>query len=263
VDHYAVPAVTGTGFVAGNAVPIDVFFQWTPFNAAAGAPGSGVLSAQALSTSGSLTMAASGPNNFITGASVRRFRPIACCVKWIPSGPYASRQGTVGSGYSTGQIANVANVFTTGALLSECMRIAPNGAECHEVRWLPTAVDENFTAVEVANNTGAGAVFFTLRGVDATATTTTSCTLNGYFEVTTAWEWVPEKATGLNVAPRAPLPYTTQQVLSTIGDIGAYVFEGLRTAGPGIMRATMQAGVQYLTRGVKQSYTRTGHLIAS
>lgn len=260
VDHFQ-PVAAGVGLTVNNDIPCDYIFQWTPFNLSTS---SGIVAGGTTGTN-AYSVAAGGFTNFISAAAnaaVRRYRPIACCVKWVPTGAYAKRAGTVGCGYSTGQVLNVSTP-TTAQMLSECNRIAPNGSEHHEVRWLPTAVDENFTAVEVANNTAAGCVFYVLRGIDGTVTSTTTAALAGYFEVTTVWEWVPERTTGLNTAPKAPLPYTTQQVLATIGDMGAYLFQGVRAAGPGVMRAAGQMGMAYLTKGVQSAYTRPGqHMLA-
>jgi hypothetical protein len=94
--------------------------------------------------------------------------------------------------------------------------------------------------------------------VDSTYATNTSASFNGYCEITTVWEWVPQKANGISVAPRAPLPYTSQQVLSTIGDLGAYLFEGVRDVGRGMVKAGTFAGVRYLTAGVAQMQMRGG-----
>lgn len=260
VDHFQ-PVAAGVGLVVGADILCDYIFQWTPFNLST-ATG---LVAGGSTAAGSYSVAAGGFTNFISQTAnsvVRRYRPVASCVKWVPSGPYAKRAGTVGCGYSTGQALNVGTP-TTAQMLSECNRIAPNGSEHHEIRWLPTAVDENFTATEVANNTAAGSVFFALRGIDGVGASTTTATLAGYFEVTTVWEWVPERTTGLNTAPKAPLPYTTQQVLATIGDMGAYLFQGVRAAGPGVMRAAGQMGMAYLTKGLQSAYTRPGqHMLA-
>jgi hypothetical protein len=165
----------------------------------------------------------------------------------------------VGLFYSPGQIATSANNSgNTTHWLTDCQKITPNGSTVHEVRWLPTAVDENFTELAAANNAGAGAVGVVLRGVDSTYSSTTVAALNGYCEVTTVWEWVPQKANGLAVAPKAPLPYTSQQVLATIGDMGGYLFDGVRAAGSGIIQAGVRAGVRYLTNGMGLYQMRGG-----
>jgi hypothetical protein len=95
-----------------------------------------------------------------------------------------------------------------------------------------------------------------LSGIDATATTTTKMVANGYIELVTIWEWTPAISTQATAAPRAPIPYTTQEVLATIGDMGSYLFAGVRKSGPGIIRAAVNEGMRYLTGGYGGSRTR-------
>jgi len=129
----------------------------------------------------------------------------------------------------------------------------------HEVRWLPTPVDENFTQAATTVRNG-GTMFAALCGVDATSTSTTTAVLNGYFEVVIIWEWTPNTSggVGITVNPQAPLPYTTQQLLSSVGDMGAYLFEGARKAGTGAMRAAGYGAAVAVTRGVQSYMTRGG-----
>ncbi len=245
VDFFQ-PTYTGTGFTVGPST-VDAIVQFTPYNYS----GSTGVVASTAPAGGSLTpLVASGfATNFINSATVARYRAVAMCVKWIPTGTYANRAGLVASGYTPGMVVSTgAFSGNIGTITAEVQRQAPNGTEIHEVRWLPTAVDENFTSITAAANSGAGSVLFALRGVDGVNSSTTTGNASGFFQITTAWEWLPTGTTGLSVSPTPPLPYTSQQVLGTIRDMGAYLFHGIREAA-GLMRDA-RAGVQLLTGGV-------------
>lgn len=243
VDFYQ-PTFTGTGLTVGPNT-MDVIFQVTPFNFSAT---TGYVTVANL-TGGAITPLVNfGMNNFVTSGTVARYRPVAMCVRWIPTGAYSVRAGLVASGYTPGMIlSSGAFSGSIGNVASEVQRQAPNGSERHEVRWLPTAVDENFTTTAAASNTGAGSVTFCLAGVDGTNTSATTARTNGQFQITTVWEWLPAGTTGITVSPQPPLPYTSQQVLGTIRDFGAYVYNGVRSASA--MVQSLQAGYQVLSGG--------------
>lgn len=245
VDFFQ-PAYTGAGLTVGPST-VDAIVQVTPFNYS----GTTGVVACASTAGGALSpLVAQGfASNFINSSTVARYRAVAMCAKWIPTGAYSSRAGLVASGYTPGMvIAPGAFSGNIGTITAEAQRQAPNGTEMHEVRWLPTAVDENFTNTAAASNSGAGSVLFALRGVDGTNTSTTAGVANGFLQLTTVWEWVPSSITGLSVSPTPPLPYTMQQVLGTIKDLGSYIFHGVRET-TGVMR-DVRAGVQLLTGGV-------------
>lgn len=137
--------------------------------------------------------------------------------------------------------------------LSLTQQRASNGDIMHEVRWLPTSADETFTTPIAASSPGVGTVYAILTGIDSTTTSASVATLNGRVEVTTVWEWIPAVFQGLSATPRAPNPYTSQQVLSTIVDMGAYLFRGMRTGtGVGGMIRNMTLGyTSGVTRGTR------------
>lgn len=150
-------------------------------------------------------------NNFLSGGAVSRFRPVAACLKWIPTGAYNSRAGLVGVSYVPAANSNAAS-FSYAAAQSSCQHLSPNGSELHEVRWLPTAADETWSnPIVVATTPGCGTLRLVLRGVDGIATTATTGTLSGYVEVTTVWEWIPVAASNLTLNPRVPVPYTDRK----------------------------------------------------
>lgn len=261
---FITPTITGTGFTPTGQVPCDYAIQITPFNysattggVAAGPVNSGVALPGAINF---------GFGNMITNTTiVKRYRPVACCVRWLPSGPYSGRQGYVGIGLLQGMSILPGPTYQISQLRSLCQKYDPNGAAPHEVRWLPTAVDETFTTTAAPSDPGAGSVIFALTGVDSTVTAT-SRTLNGSFEVTTVWEWIPDLAAGgVTSSPQTPLPYTSQQVLATIGDLGPYIYEGVRRgvskAGGALMQAAAGYASSQLTRGVMTSGVRGGNMI--
>lgn len=252
VDIVSPPSVTGVAMTVGSTQKLDLNIQYTPFNVSltTGMLANGNVSGVAVSAASQV-----GVTNFVTnGGAVKRYRPIAACVKYITNAPVTVRQGVIGVGYSPGMIYKVNDTPTAAQILSECQHTVPNGMSIPEVRWLPTAVDENFTDVLVGNNTAAGSVYFALKDVDGTAVSGTAATANGYFELTTVWEWVPNVTTGACVAPKAPLPYTSQAVLATIGDMGAYLFHGVRAVGAGVVRGMVQEGVRYASGRVTGGY---------
>jgi len=273
-DNIAVTA-TGAGLTAGNVYASDFIFEYMPqlvssgatntaFAAGAQAPGGGtpVIS---YATTGTAT----GPiTNFISGSGVvGRFRPAAACLKFIPSGPYTSRQGLIGLGYVQGFVAAPTTTMSIFQTLSQCQMIASNGSRSHEVRWLPTDADESWVVLGSSAG-GAGCVYLVGKGVDSTATSATAAGINGYVEVTTIWEWQPALTNGINAAPRAPAPFTTQGVLSSIGDLGAYLFDGVRHEagrtlyglGKGAVKAATYTAQRLLTGGIGSVATRAGAL---
>jgi len=170
-------------------------------------------------------------SNFTQSDIVAKRRPVASCVKWIPNGQYSTRSGTVSVGYVPSGIANqsVSDKININSVASMSMRTSANGSECHEVNWLPNSTDGDF-----GQNTNIGingaAIYLALRGIDgkmenchtyAPGATTRdgisgACTisLNGYFEVTTVWEWIPDVKWTIVQNPVRPLAFTLNDVLS-------------------------------------------------
>lgn len=250
------PTVTGTGFPIGQ-VGLNLVIQYTPYNISTG---TGLVVTGAVNPGALPNFVANGFSNFITtSGSVRKYRPVASCLKWIPNGAYAQRQGTVGMAYSTGTLFTAGtappDVYTS---LGDMQLRSTNGSMEHEVRWLPTDADANFTDTSASSNAGAGTVLCVLQAVDGTASTTTTATPNGRFEATTVWEWTPASALSAPPNPQAPVPYTSQQVLSTIEDMGAFLFRGIRTAGrvAGMISDGHMAVQRLLTGGVSSIATR-------
>lgn len=195
-------------------------------------------------------------------STVRRFRAVAACIKWIPTGPYSKRSGEVGSGYVAGQAVSTGGAWAASNAMSQCLKRAPNGSCPHEARWLPTIVDSEFVTVSFSDARG-GTVFLAGLGVDGVQSTTNGV-LNGYVEVTTIWEWEPvaDNSAGtssINVTPTPPAPFTLNDYLPRIKNIGAFVADGIgalaQSAG-GPLGYTVARATSYvssvLTGGVKQ-----------
>jgi hypothetical protein len=212
------------------------------------------------------------PMNFINGTNspVYRFRPVAACLRWVPTGPYGTRSGVVSLGYSAGNMFNRASTVFYTNVQSLMQHYAPNGSEPHEVRWLPTIVDERFTTND-ASPVGGGTIGLMLRGVDGVAASATAVSINGFVEVTTVWEWTPAPGSGLVLAPKLPPPYTTQDVISGIRDLGSFLFEGAGSVAYGLGQrlaaGTIRGGAvavgQMLTRGVGKVGNRSPTMLIS
>jgi hypothetical protein len=239
------PAATGTG--ATNPAYLG----------AASAPGG--PDPVTMQSSGSGTALATPVRNFInsTTSPVLRYRPVACCVKWVPTGPYSSRSGVVGLAYSAGAVSsNGASVsFSDAQALMQFY--STNGSMAHEVKWLPTIADERFTTNDVTV-TGGGSIGVLLRGVDGIASSATAAIISGYLEVTTVWEWQPATGSGLVLAPKTPIGISSEQVLSRIQDLGGFLYgygmsamSGMAASvGGGFIRGAVETSARLLSRGV-------------
>lgn len=258
---------TGAAMTAGTTVPCSAFVQVTPaayttggtnqayaFNAFA--PGGTDPFACAKSTAGG---AGGLVTNFIGSAVVGRYRPIACCLKWIPSGPYAARQGLVGNGYSQSELLSAGATATYAGVYAQCQSFGSNGSRHHEVRWLPTLADEDFRTN--TGSLGAGSsIFLVLRGVDGVATSATAATISGVVEITTVYEWQPAQANNTVLGLRAPSRYKMQDLLASISDMGAYIFDGARhEAG----RTLYSAGQAAARGGIRAAYNMSMGLLTS
>ncbi len=251
-DILSVSATNGSSLTPGTIYRMDGVVSVTP----SGYVSYGQLSGATATVGGSITLSSGGfAGNFLSTTAVRRFRPVAACLKWIPNGPYSSRQGLVGTMYGVGTLANAGEAVNATTVLASCTRTAPNGGECHEVRWLPAAIDENFTTATAAVN-GAGTMTVVLSQVDGTASNATNINANGYLEITTVWEWTPSGTAGITVNPQSPIPHTTQSVLANIGDMGAFLYSGVLRAGEGMIRGATAGAMVGLTAGYRNYATR-------
>jgi len=171
-------------------------------------------------------------------------------MKFIPTGAIGTRAGVVGLGY----VPSVAAMGSgaAGHFLAQCQKKASTGSESHEVNWIPSAADENFTTTGDYNDAGCGTAFCVLKDIDCTATSTTNAVVNGYVEVTTVWEWTPAMLSNLAVDARTPSPYTSQQVLAMFGDVTNVLYAGAKNAAVSMARMAGRGGaaaaIEYATR---------------
>lgn len=196
------------------------------------------------------TIALAGSSVFpVTSSAVKRYRPVACCVKWIPYGNYADRQGVVGLSYSPSSVMSSGDVVSNAQLLAGSMDVSPNGSKQHEIRWLPTVDDQGWIAAGGSVPAGAGTIVGVLTRVDGIAEAADTVVLNGYVEVTIVWEWTPSGyAAGLAYAPIKAPAFTINDHQRTIGDIGRYLLDGVRNASAAVTTGVLMG----LTRGYGQ-----------
>lgn len=245
------------GLVTGQTYPSTYILQYTPssygFN-------TGVTQGASSSSTGVVVnFANTQPGNFMGNAFVvKKYRPVAACLKWIPTGPYSTRQGVVGLGYAAGRVFDTAGTPTGQSVLQSAMSQQANGSVAHEIRWLPTTADQVFSSV-VTDGSGisyeGGCVFASLVNIDSVALNATSWVAQGYFEITTIWEWVPRNDNAANgsltTAPRPPPPFSINDHQSTITDIGQYLLYGLRQGANYAAKKVVEYAPALLTGGVK------------
>lgn len=211
-DYYQFPVISGaaaTGFV-------DLLLEWTPWNY----PVAFVSGSKETGAVGSVSMTNKEPfiGNFILSPVVNSYRPIAGCLKWIPTGPVAGRGGLVGLAYSASKTIANGDIVTPEIALSVAQKVDSNGSAQHEIRWLPSFGDERFSKYDETNINGAGSIQFIGKGIDAVGGAP-----NGVLELTVVWEWVPVVANSITSSPAAPSSTTLQSVLSRIKDVGAFL----------------------------------------
>lgn len=233
-------ATIGANLIPGSVVSADALFQWTPsignvygYRYGVGAPGA------------TLTISQTSLSNFISSSSVRQARPVACCLRFVPTGPYSTRQGVVGRWYQTSATFPNASTVTAVDALDLCTRVDSTGACEHEVRWLPTMVDANFSKSDATNATesGGGTVGIVLKGVDFTASSSSQGNLNGYLEIVTVWQWTPQASQGLVSSSRAPVPFTVQDALSKITSVGEFIMGVAGRAITSDLRGSIAGGM--------------------
>lgn len=229
----------------GQLTQLDAIIQVTPAAYYSGACNG--LAYRASQTGYSGTVNAQQSTSFIVNQSVvRKFRPVAACLKFLPSGPYQSRQGLVAMAYTTGQQLNPNDTtLTSNALAAGAQRVSPLGSEAHEIRWLPSIIDGTWTdnTINETAQRGGGTMVMSLVGVDAVYVNTNAAQVYGNFEVTIVWEWTPQVAQGLVPSPMSPASYTTQDALSKIRDTVGFVLGQLPQ---GFFGQAVAYGVRYM-----------------
>lgn len=223
---YMVRTVDEHSIVLGGAINYaDVIFQWTPSNFGVG---TGYVFGFGATGNGLTLGAASGPGNFILESNiVKDYRPAASCVEWVPNGPIATRSGTVSRCYSPSTVVVGGEIIAATGVSPICQISDSNSTAVYEANWLPTQVDERFTTTSESNLSGRGTTLFLLRNVDCAPVGGNSA-LNGYFRVTTIWEWTPATGLGTSSDPVTPPPTTTQQILGGVKNIRDIIYGAMK-----------------------------------
>lgn len=230
-----VPFYTGTGLTGGEN---DYFIQWSPANISSSATanyglfvGGGPVGTTFSNVAGQTGALGNLQSNFInsTTSPVNTYRVVACCLTWIPTGPTLTRQGVVSllslpSPFTNGLAATVNTIQVEQA----CPHVRTNGAERHEIIWLPGAKDQNFDAfLPSAAEAGYGTLVLGLSGVDSVASA--GGTVNsprGRLEITTVWQWTSRNAGGVVQNVQAPPRHNLNDVLSKVVSLGEKIYTG-------------------------------------
>jgi len=226
---------------------MDLFLEFTPWNLPAMACfGSAYPGGTMTATNGSLS-------NFVTSALVKSYRPVAACLKWVPSGNIAGRSGIIGLSYSPEKTTTPGVANYGISMISSTMHQAPNGSESHEVRWLPSFEDARFGSSAETNVVGAGSCMLVALNVDYTGNGSAGI-CNGFIEMTVVWEWEPAIGTanvpnGVVPSLSTPAKFTLNDVLGSIGDVGNFVVHTARRAAVAYDWATggVRRGASLLT----------------
>ncbi len=236
----------------GSGTSASFFLQWTP----AGAASNGFVRR----AEGDTTYQTVTKSDFLTSGVVAKARPVASCLKWVPTGPVTSRKGVVGLGYAQGQLITAGgSTAAVSSLMNSCSVLAANGSTPHEIKWLPTIADEVFTspAVSVATEVSGGCVYISLLDVDATEGVP-----NGYFEATTVYEWTPAVNQGAAPAIAKASPFSTQQALSRIRDVGEFLFGDSMAAIGAAAREAAHGAVTTMLTGATYMASRRGGMLS-
>jgi hypothetical protein len=181
--------------------------------------------------------------------SARSYRCVAACAKWIPTGALANRKGFVTCGYVADSVAGTGSIdadYLNGlrGLCSTTYQNAGTGKEM-ECLWLPSGPEDlEFKDKSLTYSSDTGTTLFVLNDIDCAAKTTDN-SMNGFFEITCVWEWLPEYSAGVVAPVQAPSANTLQQVLATLGDLSSFV-----TSSPFMQKAGRVASMFLAQRAV-------------
>jgi len=199
----------------------------TPGGAMSGTTGSYISGNRAVS---------SLQSNFInaTGTSVGTYRVVACCMKWIPTGPVLDRQGVVAPIYSPTPLFAAANPPLFADIEQACPEPKANGSESHEIVWIPNNKDQEYGILDAGVlEAGFGTLTLGLGGIDGTfvnagyAGYLYAAIANGRVECTTVWQWTARGvANGLTQTLTSPPKHSVNDVLADVVDIGHAIYTG-------------------------------------
>jgi len=193
---------------------------------------------------------------FLQNAAVKEYRPVSFCLKWVPTGPVVKRSGMVALGYSAGAVkdnGSNASIQNIGSLAATALERCTNGSSAHEIRFLPTPADEQYDIGSLVSSPyrNAATLFCVLANTDGVATNATTVALNGFFELTGVFEWLPEGSSSVSTAPQPPPPFTSQEYQSTISDIGDFLLRGVRSATELVGQGLARGATRYFTDTIR------------
>lgn len=185
---------------------------------ASGAPGTGYLVSTDLKT------------GILQSGVCHSYRPVAGCIRWVPSGNISTRSGTVSTGYVGDKVDCVA---TTAKDIYEhmtlCQKMESNTGtgEMIEARWIPSSPDDlDFKSRNITYSFDNGNVIMACRGIDKTTSANPNYTYaNGFFEVTAIWEWIPTPYSGIVSTVQAGSTNNLNQILASLGDLTRFVVD--------------------------------------
>lgn len=227
VTNYFKPTYSATGLTTGTATPMDFYMQWTPSNISTS---TGIV--RSSQPAGGLDSILPGPfaqgfPSLITNnAVVNRFRCVAACVKVVPVGSNNTRAGMLASAYSPGVLVQPGDISTMSSVRAYCPNVQTVSTHTMETKWLPTHADERFTSTSELNG-GCGTIVVCGIAVDGVAQSTVTAAANLEIECTAVYEWTPDVSGGnaAGTAPRLPTATTSQHVLSTIKNLGQFLYD--------------------------------------
>jgi len=158
-----------------------------------------------------------------------------------------------------GNLWSPVNPYDLGRILPSAQRTDCNGSCKHEVRWIPSHKDGDFLPIGTnsppTTNVGNAAVGIMIKGVDCSGGQP-----NGYFKITSVWEYVISPDTSAYRAspaavPRPP-PYTLNQVLRSVPNALALAIDLVGHGGAG--RPVLQAASRLLGAGSHYNATPYG-----
>jgi hypothetical protein len=162
-------------------------------------------------------------------SSARSYRAVAGCIKFLPTGAIGSRTGIIGTAYVPDTVQTVAaNTASTSTVVSgyvdkylqmtQHIMSNSSGPESAEVRWIPSdPADLEFRDSGVTYNADTGGCLIVGKKIDPYST---GCSINGFLEVTTVFEWIPAYDAGVVSSIQMGSTTSLQTVLSTLGDLG-------------------------------------------
>jgi hypothetical protein len=194
--------------------------------------------------------------SFLAGTTCESYRCVAACVKWVPIGAIAKRSGIIALHSSNNPLYTNLSSVNFNDSVQNALRRDSNGSSNHEINFLPSNGDETFKEYS-ASTLFADATTLSVAavGVDVVSVSTTNANVNGYVEFTGIYEWIPRASGGVSQAPKMPPPFTTQMHQSTIQDVGAFLFEGVRATASAFATGVVQGG----RRAVMQSISGIGY----